>query len=156
MRFLMYDRVMRLEKGKSIVGVKSFALSEEFHRGHFGRVALVPGVMLIEAMAQLLGWLIIYSHDFRLSAIMSVIEGVSLPPRLRTGFQAQIHGEITSTSPRDSLGKAWVDVEGEVVASMGRIIYSHFPAGDPANLMALFRYYSGLPDPTARAEAGAS
>jgi 3-hydroxyacyl-[acyl-carrier-protein] dehydratase len=156
MRFLMYDRVIRLEKGKSIVGVKSFALSEEFHRGHFGKIALVPGVMLIEAMAQLLGWLIIYSHEFTVAPIMSVIEGVSLPPRQRPGFQAQIHAEITSTSPKDSLGKAWMAVEGEGIASMDRIIYSHFRAGDPAELRDRFRYYGGLPDPTGRAEAGAS
>jgi 3-hydroxyacyl-[acyl-carrier-protein] dehydratase len=153
MRFLLYDRVLRLEKGQSIVGVKSFALSEEFHRGHFGKIALVPGAMLIEAMAQLLGWLIIYSHDFTVSPIMSVIEGVSLRSRLRPGFQAQIHAEITSTSPKDSLGKARMAVEGEGIASIDRIIYSHFPAGDPADLMGRFRYYSGLPAGT---EAGAS
>jgi 3-hydroxyacyl-[acyl-carrier-protein] dehydratase len=152
-RFLLYDRVTRLEKGKSILGVRSFALSEEYHRGHFGRVALVPGVMLIEAMAQLLGWLIIYSHDFTVLPIMSLIEGVSLQPRLRPGFQAQISAEIASTSPEDSLGKAWMAVEGEVIASMDRIIYSHFPAGDPADLVDRFRYYGGLPDGPA---AGAS
>jgi 3-hydroxyacyl-[acyl-carrier-protein] dehydratase len=156
MRFLLYDRVLRLEKGQSILGVKSFALSEEFHRGHFGKIALVPSVMLIEAMAQLLGWLIIYSHDFTVSPIMSVIEGVSLRPRLRPGFQAQIHAEIISTSPKDSLGKARIAVEGEVIASMDRIIYSHFRAGDPADLRDRFRYYSGLPDPTTRPAARAS
>ena len=155
-RFLLYDRVLRLDKGKSILGVKSFALSEEFHRGHFGRIALVPGVMLIEAMAQLLGWLIICSHDFTVSPIMSLVEGVSLRPRLRPGFQAQIEAEITSTSSKDSLGKARMSVGGEVIASMDRIIYSHFPAGDPADLRDRFRYYSGLPGPVDGTEAGAS
>jgi 3-hydroxyacyl-[acyl-carrier-protein] dehydratase len=147
MRLLLYDRVVAITKGESILGIKSFALSEEFHRGHFTKIALVPGVLLLEAMAQLLGWLIIYSHDFALCPIMSVVEGVALPPRLRPGFQAQIHGEIVSTSPQDSLGRAWMRVEGDVIASMDRIIYSHFRGPGPADLREWFRYSGGLQDP---------
>lgn len=144
MRFLYYDRVTNIEKGKSIAGVKTFSLSEEFFRGHFGKIALVPGVIFIEAMAQLLGWLIIYSHDFKLSAIMSLIEDVDIPFNLRPGFKADIHAEIISTSSRDSLGKAEVYVDGKLIASMNRIIYSHFHKVNPEELSDLFHYYSGL------------
>jgi 3-hydroxyacyl-[acyl-carrier-protein] dehydratase len=144
MRFLYYDAVTQLEKGKSIIGVKNFSLSEEFLRGHYKKIALVPAVIMIEAMAQLLGWLIIYSHDFRLSPIMSLIEGVTLSPRLRPGFKAEIHGQILSTSKRDSLGKAQIYVEGELVAGLDRIIYSHFQQVIPGDLVQLFKYYSGL------------
>ena len=118
MRFLYYDRVLSLEKGRSIVGTKCFPLSEEFFRRHFTKKAIVPGVICLEAMAQLLGWLIIYSHDFKLSSIMSLVEGAHLPAGLRPGFNAEIHAEILSTSRRDSLGKARILVEGEEVASV--------------------------------------
>ena len=144
MRFLYYDRVKEIEKGKSIVGVKTFTLSEEFLRHHFRKTALVPGVIYIEAMAQLLGWLIIYSHDFRLSAIMSLVEDISIPPDFRPGFEAEIHGEIISTSRRDSLGRAWITVDGKRVASMNRIIYSHVHKVNSKDLANLFNYYSGL------------
>ena len=144
MRFLFYDRVNKIEKGKSIEGVKSFALSEEFLRGHFSKVALVPGVILIETMAQLLGWLIMYSHDFKLAAIMSLIEDVHVSSDLRPGFKADIHAEIVSTSKRDTLGKARIYVDGEVIASMNRSIYSHFHKINPEDLKERFRYYSGL------------
>jgi len=144
MRFLYYDSVTQLDKGKSITGVKTFTLSEEFLRGHYRKVALVPPVIMIEAMAQLLGWLIIYSHDFKLSPIMSLIEDVTLTPRLRPGFKAEIRGQIVSTSKRDSLGKAQMTVDGQCVASVGRIIYSHFQQVSPQDLTQLFRYYSGL------------
>lgn len=151
MRLLLYDRVIKLEKSTSIIGIKNFALSEEFYRGHFAKIALVPGVILIEAMAQLLGWLIIYSHDFKLSAIMSLIEGARVRPHLRPGFQAHIHAEIVSTSSNDSLGKAWIGAEGDVIASLDRIIYSHFHAVDPGELAERFRYYSGLAEAAPRA-----
>lgn len=144
MRFLYYDRVTEIEKGKTIKGVKAFSLSEEFLRGHYNKIAIVPGVIFIEAMAQLLGWLIIYSHDFKLSAIMSLIEDVKIPSNMRPGFKADIHAEIISTSSRDSLGKAQVYVDGDLVASMNRIIYSHFHKINPKELKERFRYYSGL------------
>ncbi len=144
MRLLFYDEITKIERSKSIVGVKTFALSEEFFRGHFGKVALIPGVIFIEAMAQLLGWLIIASHDFKLSAIMFLIEGVNVPANLRPGFKAEIHGEIISMSKRDSLGRAKVFIDGKLVASIDRIIYSHFYKVDPDELLKRFRYYSGM------------
>jgi 3-hydroxyacyl-[acyl-carrier-protein] dehydratase len=144
MRFLYYDRVTNIEKGKSIEGVKSFSLSEEFLRGHFRKKALVPGVIFIEAMAQLLGWLVIYSNDFRMSPIMSLIEGVKTTSDLRPGFTAEIRGEIISTSRRDTLGRAEMLVDGKVVASIDRIIYSHIAKVDPDEFRSRFNYYSGL------------
>ena len=144
MRFLYYDRVISIEKGRSIVGTKAFPLSEEFLRRHFTKKAIVPGVICLEAMAQLLGWLIIYSHDFKLSSIMSLVEGVRVPAGLRPGFSAEIHAELLSTSRRDSLGKARILVGGEEVASVERLIYSHVPNVDRSELIARFSYYSGI------------
>ena len=144
MRFLYYDSVTHVEKGKSIIGVKTFSLSEEFLRGHYKKAARVPAVIMIEAMAQLLGWLIIISHDFRLSPIMSLLEEVTLTPHLRPGFKAEIHGEIVASSRRDSLGKARMYVEGKSIASLERIIYSHIHPVNRQDLIQLFRYYSGL------------
>ncbi len=144
MRFLYYDSITKIEKNKSITGIKTFTLSEEFLRSHFSKVAFVPGVIFIEAMAQLLGWLIIYSNDFKLSAIMSLVENVNISYNLRPGFKAEIHGEIISTSSRDSLGKAKILVDGKTIASMDRIIYSHFHKVSSGELEKLFNYYSGL------------
>jgi 3-hydroxyacyl-[acyl-carrier-protein] dehydratase len=145
-RFLLYDRVSLLEKGSRIEGIKTFPLSEEYLHGHFAREPVVPGVMLMESMAQLLGWGIIHAHDFTLTAIMTLVEDVSFAsPRLRPGFAARVVGEIVSTSRTDSLGRAFVDVEGTRIASIERIIFTHFPAEDPGALADLFAYCSGLP-----------
>ena len=146
MRFLFYDRVLEVDKSKSIVGVKTFALSEEFHRRHLAKVALVPGVILIEAMAQLLGWLISYSHDFNVFAIMSLIDRVEVAANLKPGVESRIYGKIVSSNRKDTLGKAWMEVNGEAIGSIERIIYTHFDETDPADLAARFRYYSGRTD----------
>jgi 3-hydroxyacyl-[acyl-carrier-protein] dehydratase len=143
MRFLFYDSITAINKGKSIEGVKTFSLSEEFFRGHFSKKPVIPGVIYVEAMAQLLGWLITYSHDFRCSAIMSLIENATVDPGLRPGFQARIHGEIISSTERDTLGTARMEVNGAPIARLDRIIYSHFGVVDPESLREHFMYCGG-------------
>lgn len=144
MRFLYYDRVDHIEKNRTIKGVKTFTLSEAFFKNHFKKKAIVPGVIFIEAMAQLLGWLVIYSHDFKLSAVMSLIENVQVPPECRPGFSATIHGELISTSSRDSLGRAWMSENGKEIARLDRIIFSHVNGVNTEALKRLFTYYSGI------------
>jgi 3-hydroxyacyl-[acyl-carrier-protein] dehydratase len=146
MRFLFCDRIVKIDKMRTIEGVKTFNLADEYHRAHFVDEALVPGVIFIEAMAQLLGWLISYSHDFKLLGIMSMIERVEVPTDQRTGFESRIHGEILSTNSQDTLAKAWIEVGGKTVASLERIIFIHFHDIDSAEMAKLFRYCSGLKD----------
>jgi 3-hydroxyacyl-[acyl-carrier-protein] dehydratase len=143
MRFLLFDSVAQITKGKSIVGVKCFSLTEEFLNRHFTQTPTVPGPLLIEAMAQLVGWLIIYSYDFRLSTFLALVEDVRITPRLRPGFSAEIYGELVSTSKRDSLGRARMVSAGREIASVGRIIYGHSDRVDPEELARRFAYYSG-------------
>jgi 3-hydroxyacyl-[acyl-carrier-protein] dehydratase len=155
MRFLYYDRIVRIEPGRRIVGVKAFALSEEFLRGHFSREPLVPAPILLEAMAQVLGWGIIHAHKFRLSAFLSLAEGFRMErPRLRPGVTATITGEIVTTTHRDSLGRAWVEADGERVATLGRIIYAHLAPVPEAEVLRRFCHYSGLTPAQALAEGG--
>ena len=53
--FLLVDRVLEVEKGKSIVGYKNVSINEPFFNGHFPGKPIMPGVLIIEAMAQLSG-----------------------------------------------------------------------------------------------------
>jgi 3-hydroxyacyl-[acyl-carrier-protein] dehydratase len=105
----------------------------------------VPGVMYIEAMAQLLGWLIVYSHDFRSHGVLSLLENVTLAPALPPGFSAEISARIISTSATDSLGTARMTVDGLEIASVGRIIYVHKQIVSGERMRAMFSYYGGWP-----------
>ena len=147
MRFLLYDRIIAIEKHNSIVGTKCFGLSDEYFRGHFKKNTYVSGVFYIEAMAQLLGWLIIYSHDFILSPFMSLVEKADFESSLRPDFKAEIHAQLISTSTTDSLGQARILIDGQQIASMERIIYSHSKKANPTRLKQLFSYSSGWPLP---------
>jgi 3-hydroxyacyl-[acyl-carrier-protein] dehydratase len=53
--FIMLDRVLDAEPGKSIVGIKNISINEPIFQGHFPNKAIFPGVLIVEAMAQLSG-----------------------------------------------------------------------------------------------------
>ena len=145
MRFLFIDRITKMEKGKTAEGIKTFSLADECHRNHFSKSALVPGVLLIETMAQVLGWLINYSHDFKFLAIMSLLEGVRVPATLRPGIAVRVRGEILSTASSDSLGRAWAEsLTGESIAQIDRILYTHRRNLEPAELLRWYRYVGGI------------
>ena len=57
--FLLVDRILEMEKGKRIVGIKNVTFNEPFFQGHFPDYPIMPGVLLIEAMAQTGGILLL-------------------------------------------------------------------------------------------------
>ncbi len=61
--FLMVDRVIEMEPGKRIVGVKNVTINEPFFQGHFPGHPVMPGVLIVEAMAQVAGILAYLSSD---------------------------------------------------------------------------------------------
>ena len=50
--FLLVDRILEIEPGKRIVGLKNVTVNEEFFQGHFPGKPIMPGVLIIEALAQ--------------------------------------------------------------------------------------------------------
>jgi 3-hydroxyacyl-[acyl-carrier-protein] dehydratase len=53
--FLLVDRIVELEEGKRVVGIKNVTINEPFFQGHFPGHPIMPGVLIIEAMAQVSG-----------------------------------------------------------------------------------------------------
>jgi UDP-3-O-[3-hydroxymyristoyl] N-acetylglucosamine deacetylase / 3-hydroxyacyl-[acyl-carrier-protein] dehydratase len=73
--FLMVDKVVELEAGKSIVGVKNVTINEPFFQGHFPQKPVMPGVLIVEAMAQTGGLLLlsfIDSYEGKLAYFTSI------------------------------------------------------------------------------------
>lgn len=61
--FLLVDRIIRLEKDKRAVGIKNVTINENFFNGHFPNRPIMPGVLIIEAMAQVAGVLMLNKEE---------------------------------------------------------------------------------------------
>ena len=61
--FLLVDRILEFEKNKRIVGLKNVTINEPFFQGHFPGHPIMPGVLILEAMAQAGGILALKSGN---------------------------------------------------------------------------------------------
>ncbi|MEW6162660.1 MAG: 3-hydroxyacyl-ACP dehydratase FabZ [Nitrospirota bacterium] len=59
--FLLVDRIIEMERGTKAIGIKNVTVNEGFFQGHFPGQPIMPGVLIIEAMAQVAGLLAFHS-----------------------------------------------------------------------------------------------
>jgi 3-hydroxyacyl-[acyl-carrier-protein] dehydratase len=126
--FLLVDRIIEIEPGKRIVGIKNVTYNEPFFPGHFPGRPIMPGVLIVEAMAQTSGVLVISSMSeeerHRLVYFLG-IDNVKFRKPVIPGDQLRLESEITKH--RQSIwgfrGKALVDgklvAEAEFLAMLG-------------------------------------
>ena len=70
MRFCLVDQITDIVAGESIATLKNVSLAEEYLQDHFPGFAVLPGVMMVEAMVQSCAWLSRVTDDFRYSALL--------------------------------------------------------------------------------------
>jgi 3-hydroxyacyl-[acyl-carrier-protein] dehydratase len=103
----------------------------------------VPGALLIEAIAQAVGRLVLETHEYRAATVLAGLDEVTVAHDLAPGRVVTIVGELLSTNPRGSVARATATAEGRPVASVGRLLYGQFPHPDPAAFRARFRRLDG-------------
>lgn len=63
--FLLVDRIIELEEGKRAVGIKNVTANEPFFQGHFPDNPIMPGVLIVEALAQVAGIAVMNVEEFK-------------------------------------------------------------------------------------------
>lgn len=112
--FLLVDRIVELEHGKRCVGIKNVSINEPFFPGHFPGHPVMPGVLIVEAMAQVAGIMAYMASDDETRKKVSYFMGIDSAKFRKPvvpGDQLQI--EINTTLNRRGIwgvdGKAFVD-----------------------------------------------
>lgn len=111
--FLLVDKIVEMEVGKSIVGIKNVSINEPFFPGHFPGHPVMPGVLVIEAMAQIAA-VLAYSSDESIRSKITYFVGID-KARFRKPVMPgdQLRFEIEATGCKRGIwifdAKAFVD-----------------------------------------------
>jgi 3-hydroxyacyl-[acyl-carrier-protein] dehydratase len=124
--FLLVDRVLSLEKSKSIIALKNVTINEGFFQGHFPEVRIMPGVLIVEALAQAGGILLFNSlpEPGKKFVMFSKIDDMKFRKPVVPGDQIRLECEVLKLKSRfiQIRGRAYVDgkivVEGLLLASV--------------------------------------
>jgi 3-hydroxyacyl-[acyl-carrier-protein] dehydratase len=111
--FLLIDRIVEFERTQRVVAIKNVTMNESFFQGHFPGAPIMPGVLVIEAMAQAGAVLMLSEIEDRHSklAVFTGIEGAKFRRSITPGDQLRIEVDVVSFRTRAGkmAGKAYVD-----------------------------------------------
>ena len=126
--FALVDKVIYLEPGKKAIGVKSVTKNEEFFQGHFPGQPVMPGVLQVEALAQLAGIICLRSEgaDEGQIFLFAGVDGVKWKKPVVPGDSLVMEAEIVKFNAKFGIakgkGKAYVD--GQVAVEVGEMTFA--------------------------------
>lgn len=115
--FLLIDRVISVEEARYVKGIKNVSINEPFFQGHFPGQPVMPGVLQLEAMAQLSGLLLLRRQENadKLAFLLS-LDKVKFRKTVVPGDQMILEAEVKKMRSKTAQMEARATVEGKVVA----------------------------------------
>ncbi len=122
--FLLVDKILEVEEGKRAVGIKNVTANEHFFVGHFPDYPVMPGVLIVEALAQVGAVAILSKKENKGKiAFFAGIDKVRFKKQVRPGDQLRLETEIVKTKGPVGVGHAKATVDGELVAQ-GELMFA--------------------------------
>ncbi|MBN8193725.1 3-hydroxyacyl-ACP dehydratase FabZ [Bacillus sp. NTK074B] len=117
--FLLVDRILEVEEGKKAVGIKNVTANEEFFNGHFPDYPVMPGVLIVEALAQVGAVAMLKVEDNRgRLAFFTGIDKCRFKRQVKPGDQLRLEVEMIRFKGPIGKGKGVATVDGEVVCEL--------------------------------------
>ena len=125
MRFFLIDRIIDWQVGQEAKAIKNIALSEDFFDDHFPRRPVMPGVLMIEGMAQLSGLLLEAglqeTYSLNAKAVLTVLERTKFREPMRPGDSLTYHTQVTALHKNGGKVTARALCEERVVVTTGMV-----------------------------------
>jgi len=126
--FLLVDRIVSLEDNVRAVGLKNVSINEHYFQGHYPGTPIMPGVLIVEAMAQLSGVVLLkkLEHTGQVAVLLSM-DKVKLRKTVHPGDQLRLEAEVVRAKDRRAQvnTRAWV---AEELAAEAKIRFMLVPA----------------------------
>lgn len=114
--FLLVDRVTEMEEGKYIKGYKNVSINEPFFQGHYPSEPVMPGVLILEALAQIGGVAILSMEEFKGKIpLFAAADKVKFRKMVVPGDKLELTCEIIKLRGRVGIGKGIAYVDGKKV-----------------------------------------
>jgi 3-hydroxyacyl-[acyl-carrier-protein] dehydratase len=115
--FLLVDRITEMEPER-VVGIKNVSVNEPFFVGHFPDFPVMPGVLIIEAMAQVAGVLVLSQIEDRKSklVLLAGVDGAKFRKPVRPGDQLRIEMKLLRRKASIAKMSGIATVDGAIVA----------------------------------------
>lgn len=114
---LLVDRIEELEEGKRVVAKKNVTINEPFFQGHFPHEPVMPGVLIVEAMAQAGAVALLSLPDFRgKTAYFGGLDKAKFRKKVTPGDTLILEVEILKVKSAAGIGKGIAYVDGKKVA----------------------------------------
>ena len=113
--FLLVDKVLEMEEGKRVVGLKNVSANEPFFAGHFPEYPVMPGVLILEALAQV-GAIAVLDMEQNKGKIgfLAGVDKCRFKREVKPGDQLQLEVEIIRMRGAIGKGKGVATVNGEI------------------------------------------
>lgn len=131
MRFILVDRIVSLVPGEKITATRSIRPDEDYFRDHFPGFPVVPGVLLVEMMAQTAGKCLDAERRPRGKAMLAKILSASFRSWVRPGAEAVIEATMTANDERYATADCSVSVAGSL-AAQSKLFFSFLAAAQMA------------------------
>lgn len=114
--FLLVDRIIEIEEGKRAVGIKNVTANEEFFNGHFPNYPVMPGVLIVEALAQVSAVIMLIKEDNRGKiGLFAGIDNCRFKKQVHPGDQLRLEVEMTRVRGSIAKARAIATIDGEIV-----------------------------------------